>query len=92
MVFRLGDDDLIARFQRETLGGLSPASKRRVAECGGQQVQSCGGTGGDDDLLFAFRRIGANQLGHFGARILERMVLRAASSCAPRCTPALMVR
>ena len=72
MVFRLGDDDLIARFQRETLGGLSPASKRRVAECGGQQVQSCGGAGGDDDLLFAFRRIGANQLGHFGARILER--------------------
>ena len=71
---------------------VSPRVQATRAECGGQQVQSCGGAGGDDDLLFAFRRIGANQLGHFGARILERMVLRAASSCAPRCTPALMVR
>ena len=92
MVFRLGDDDPSPGFNAKRLAALSPAPKRRVAECGGQQVQSCGGAGGDDDLLFAFRRIGANQLGHFGARILERHGATRGKPMRASVHPALMVR
>ena len=71
MMFRTRDDDLIARLQGKTLGGFSPTPQRCIAECGGEQVQSGRGTTGDDDLLFTFGRIRADQLGHLGSGLLK---------------------
>ena len=71
MMFRTRDDNLIARLQGKTLGGFSPTPQRCIAECGGEQVQSGRGTTGDDDLLFTFGRIRADQLGHLGSGLLK---------------------
>ena len=66
-----GVSNVIARLQGKTLGGFSPTPQRCIAECGGEQVQSGRGTTGDDDLLFTFGRIRADQLGHLGSGLLK---------------------
>jgi|GEM_PF-6525922 len=97
MVLGLGYDDLVAGLESEPFRRLSPTAQTRVAERGGKKIQSRGGPGGDDDLLVALLGVGSDQAGGLPAGRLRKttstaMVLRAASSCAPRCTPALIVR
>ena len=72
MMFRLGNHDFITRLQRETLSRLAAATETRIAECGRQQVQSGGRAGGDDNLLFALRAVGADQTRYLRTRLFER--------------------
>ena len=72
MMLGFGHHDLVTRLEGEAFGRRSSTTERGIAEGRGQQIQPCGRAGGDDDLLLAFRRIGADQPGHLGAGLLER--------------------
>ena len=76
MMFSAGDDYLIACFQGEMAGPLSPTPGRGVAESGGQQIKAGRGPCGHHQLLGARLTVGTDQGSHLGAGGFES--LRAA--------------